>query len=798
MIRNYLTSALRNLHKYPAFSFINIAGLAIGMTACLLISCYVYFELSYDDFHSKADRIYRLTTTVSTPTETFVNAITNYPNGPNITHDFPEVESFVRVADVDLSVKVDDLKIHEPSALAADSSFFGIFDFPLRYGDRSTVLREPFSIVLSESGARKFFGIDNPVGHDLTFTLQDTVFTARVTGVMKDMPSNSQFRGDLIISLSTITAVLGRESVGNWTNHHPRTYLLLKSGTDAVALESKLPAYLERHIGGLMDQLQMHYTLNLHPLKKVYLTFGDYRYAGQTGNITHVYIFLAVAFLVLLAACFNFINLSTARALGRAREVGVRKVIGAGRGQLTGQFLGESVLISLAAMVVAVILSAMLLPLFNQLAGKTVATGLLHDFRLPILLLTGALAVGVFAGIYPAWVLSAFKPVQVLKSGSPGSGRSGGWLRKGLVIGQIALSLALIIATLTVYHQMDYMRSFPLGFRKDQVLVIDGHYDAGLQKFRNALGDLSGVHSASLSSSVPGQDHTSAYSEIENSKGELQQSNVDLYFVDFDYFDLYGLEVVAGRPFSKEFRTDSTQAMILNESAVASLGYTESGQAIGKRFKQWGREGLIVGVVRNFHYHGLHQSIEPLSIRIDPGNFRFVSINLPGGNIPATLGTIRELWNATLPNQPFSYSFLDESFDSQYRTDERFGNLFFYFSVLAIFISVLGMLGLIAYSTRQRTREIGVRKVFGASVASVVGLVSRDFLLLAGVAAFIAIPVAWIAMDRWLESFAYHKRLSWPGFIISVLLMLLIMMVTISFHTLKVALMNPVKTLRNE
>ncbi|WP_353183289.1 ABC transporter permease [Parapedobacter lycopersici] len=798
MIRNYLKTALRNLRKHRIFSFINITGLSVGMTACFLIFLYVSFELSYDSFHTKADRIYRLTTTVSTPTETFEGAITNYPNGPNIKHDFPEVASFVRVADVNLLVKQGDLKINEPHGLAVDSSFFQVFDFGLVQGDPRTALIDPFSVVLSERAAKKYFGTEDPMGRELTLPTGDTVLTVRITGLMHDMPANSQIKGDLLISMSTLTEVLEKESAENWTNHYPSTYLLLNPGADPRALEAKLPDYLERHIGSLMKELQMHYTLRLYPLKEVYLHFGNYRYAGQTGNVVHVYIFGAVALLILLTACFNFVNLSTARAVERAREVGIRKVVGAARGQLTRQFIGESLLVSLIAVVLAIVFSSLLLPLFNQLAGKVISDSLFSNPGALLALCSGALGVGLLAGIYPAWVLSSFKPVKVLKGGVTGSGPAKTWLRKGLVAGQFTLSLALIAATLTVYKQMDYMRSQQLGFRKDQVLVINGYEDRAQEIVKEAITNLPGVRSASLSSSVPGGDHTSAYSEIENVEGALQQSNVDLYFVDFDYFDLYNLEMAAGRSFSREFGTDATQAMVLNEAAVAMLGYSSPQQAIGRRFKQWGHEGRIIGVVKDFHYHSLQTKIQPLSMRIDPSGFQYISVNLAGGDIRTSLNAIKKVWEAQVPDKPFTYEFLDDSFDNQYRGEQRFGSLFFYFSVLAIFISCLGMLGLVAYSTVQRTKEIGVRKVLGASATSVVALISRDFLKLAGIAAVIAVPLVWYIMDRWLTNFAYRTPLSWWIFALSAALMLMITLATIGFHAVKAALMNPVDTLRNE
>jgi putative ABC transport system permease protein len=792
VFRNYLKTAFRNLWKHKAFSFINIMGLTVGMTACFLIFLYVRFELTYDAFNSKADRIYRVVTDLKTPSETIKTSGPSWAVPPNIKDAFPEVEAFVRLTNADMLVRKGDMKFQEDEALFADSAFFQVFDFKLLKGNPKTALSEIMTVVLSQTAARKYFGDEDPMGKTLLFTAKGE--PATVTGLMKDMPQNAQFRTDMLISMSTLTKKFNNQLDEQWTNYGSSAYLLLKPGTQAKALQAKFPDFLEKRNGSEMKQAQMFPTLILEPLKEVYLysTRG-----GSTGNINNVYIFSIIAIFILLIACINFINLTTARSTERAKEVGIRKMAGAGKPQLIRQFIGESVIICGIALLLTLGLAALLLPLFNQLAGKQVSEGIFSNWQYIGLLALAAIAIGLLAGSYPALVLSSFRPVVVLK-GRFATGVKGILLRKGLVVAQFSISIALIIGTIIVYRQMNYMRSRDLGFNKDQTLVIDTGNDPAKEAFKQALTTIPAVKSVSLSSSVPGSGNNGAYSEIENSKGDLQIANLDLYFVDFDYIKQYEMKIVAGRAFAREFMTDTTQAMILNETAVRLFGYSSPQQAIGRRFKQWGREGNIIGVVKDFHFRSLQQDIKPLTMRIEPGGSQLVSIKMGMTNVPATLATIETKWKALVPNRPFSYQFLDELFDKQYRAEERFGKLFFNFAVLAIFISCLGLLGLAAYSTMQRTKEIGVRKVMGASVTSIVNLLSKDFLKLVIISFFIAAPAAWYFMHKWLEGFAYNTPIAWWIFALAGIMALVIALFTISFQAIRAALVNPVKSLKSE
>lgn len=790
--------AFRSLMKRKVFSFINISGLAIGMTACFLIFLYVHFELSYDRFHTKADRIYRLATDVRTPTETIHNGITNLPAPPQIKMDFPEVESFVRLCDFEILVGKGTQHYLEKKMLGADSSFFQVFDFMLLSGDPATALKAPFSVVLSETAARKYFGNEDPMGKALTLTTEDdSAATATVTGIMKDLPENSMIKAEMLLSLSTITQFYSHNNADNWTNHWPATYLLLRPGTNVKALEARLPDFFNRHVRELMEKNKMFYTLTLHPLKEVYLHFGGKQYAGVTGNIQHVYVFSIVAILIILIACFNFINLTTARAAERAREVGVRKVIGAEGRQLIFQFIGESLIVSLVAFLLTLLLAALLLPLFNQLAGKTISHSIFENPYAPGLLLLGAIGTGLLAGLYPAVVLSSFKPVTVLK-GRFVTSHKGIFLRKGLVVTQFAISLALMAATVIIYRQVAYMRNYQLGFRKDQMVVIPTYSDKTQLMLKQVVERLPGVKGCSLSSSYPGSGNPNAYTVLENSHGEFQQANMALYFVDFNYISLYEMKMVAGRSFSTAYATDSSQAMIINEAAAKILGYSKPEDAIGRRYSQWGSKGRIIGVMKNFHMRSLQETIQPLTMRIDPRSWGALSVSISAQHTPAVIAGLEKEWRKLVPDKPFKYDFLDASFNTQYRSEEQFGNLFLYFSMLAIFISCLGLLGLAAYSTVQRSKEIGIRKVMGASVLNIVTLLSGDFIKLVLLAAVIAIPVIWYSMQQWLNSFAYRATLSWWVFPVVGMAAVAIALLTISWQAIRAALMDPVQSLKSE
>ena len=794
MIKNYLRVAFRNLWRHKGFSLLNILGLTIGMSACFLVFLYVRFELSYDDFHSKGNRIYRVVTDIVNPSETLHFSVAAPAMPVNAKRDFPEIEKQVRFDPGSMLVRRGQLKIQEDNMAFADSTFFEVFDFPLLKGDPVKALREPFSVVLSETAAKKYFGSADPMGQQLI--LSDDNNPGTVTGIMKDMPENTELKADMLVSMYS-GARYDTSRDQNWGGFGDFSYFLLRPNTDPHALQQKFPSFLVNHIGKFMKENNQTYTYLLEPLKDVYLK--STRGGTVSGSLTNVYVFSIVGVFILLIAGINFVNLTTARSTERAREVGIRKVIGAERGQLTGQFLGESVILCLIAFVLSVGLCAALLPSFNFLAGKTISTGIFHHPGYIGTLLLIGIGIGILAGIYPALVLSAFQPIVVLK-GRFASGNKGLLLRKGLVISQFTISIGLIVATLLVGLQLNYMRHQALGFSKDQELVLNTHGDNHRDALKEELRRLPGVTSVAMSSNTPGSGAMNAYSIIQNQKGEMQICSPDLFFVDFDFIPQYEFKLVAGRAFSRAFGTDTTQAMVLNEAAVRMLGYHTPQDALGRNFSQWGRTGKIIGVVKDFHYRSLQQVIRPLSLRIERDGCSQISVKVQARDLKGTIASIETAWHTIIPYRPFSYFFVDEKFDRQYRAEERFGKLFLYFSVLAILISCLGLLGLASYSTLQRTKEIGVRKVLGASVGGIVGLLSKDFLWLVGIAFGVATPVSFFLMKGWLDGFYYRINIfsAWWIFLLAGVGALAIALLTISFQALKAALANPVTSLRSE
>jgi putative ABC transport system permease protein len=793
MIKNYFKIAFRNLWRHKTFSFINIMGLAVGLTACFLIFLLVSFEMSYDSFHTKSNRIYRLVTDLKTPSDDLHIPVTSWAFAPKIKSDMPEVEAFTRVSGGSFLVKKDNLKFQEDKMLFADSSLFEVFDFKLIKGNPHTVLKNPFSIVLSESAAKKYFGKEDPMGKILSFSGDN--IPATVTGIMRNIPENSQIKTDFFVSMSSFTQNINKGIDDQWGNFGAVSFLLLKPETSADALEKKFPQFLNNWIGKDMDKAQMHYTFFLEPLQDVYLY--STRDGGKSGNIKNVYIFSLIAIFILLIACFNFINLTTARASERAKEVGVRKMAGATKNQLAKQFIGESILLCLIAFLLSLALSALFLPMFNQLSGKIISPGIFSDLSKIGNLFLLSIFIGLLAGAYPAIVLSSFKPIVVLK-GRFTTGMKGVLLRKGLVVAQFSISIALIIGTIIVYSQMQFMRMQDLGFNKDQMMILDTNGDPAGGTFKQSISTIPGVKSVSLSSSAPSLGNSSAYSEVENRNGDLQVGTLALYNIDVDFIPQYEMKIIAGRNFSKDFPADTTHSMIINEAAVKMFGFSSADQIIGKRFKQWGREGKVIGVIKNFNYRSLQKNIEPLSMRLEPNSQSLVNINIQSANIPGTIAAIESKWKEMIPGRPFSYIFLDESFNKQYENEDRFGKLFFNFSILAILISCLGLLGLASYSTLQRTKEIGVRKVLGASVSNITSLLSKDFIKLVLIALLIASPIAYWGMYSWLQSFAYRIDIHWWIFIVAGLIALFIALFTVSFQAMKAAMANPVKSLRTE
>jgi len=794
MIKNYIKIAFRNLWKHKGFSFINIIGLAVGMTACFLIFMYVRFELSYDKFNANFEHIYRLNTDIKSPNEVLHWSSASPPMGPALQADYPEVIANTRIFGASFLVESNNEKFQENNLAFTDASIFKIFTFPFIKGDPATALSAPFSVVLTETIAKKYFGNTDAVGKSL---LLDGKHPVNITGVIKDVPLNSHFNFDMLISSSTMEK-LKLINMNEWGNFSNYTYLLLANGYDASKLQAKLPAFLIKHISEDKRKRGYNYTLFVEPLKEVYM--DNFRGAPVNGSLTNVYIFSVVAIFILLIACINFINLTTARATERAKEVGLRKVVGAGKNQLVIQFLGESIMVCLIAFIFSIVLSLLFLPLFNQLAGKIISNSIFEQGYI-FTLFAIALLIGFLAGVYPALVITNFSITSVIK-GRFVSSVKGILLRKGLVIVQFTVSIVLIVGTIIVYNQLNYMRSQSLGFKIDQMAVLDFNGDSVVQSqqqsIKNELRKIQGVISISGSSTTPGNGNSVAYTEAESRSGSSFPINMNLYDVDYDFIPQYGMKVIAGRAFSTEFATDSVQAFVINETAVKSLGYASPNDAIGKRFNQWGGKGKIIGVTKDFHFESLQQNVKPLNFRINLKNVNVFTVKIKGGDIPNTIAAIQSKWKQLAPQRPLNYSFLDDNFNKQYATEDRFGKLFMYFAILAIVISCMGLLGLASYSTLQRTREIGIRKVLGATIPGIVNMLSQEFIKLVFIAALIAFPLAWYGMHNWLKDFAYRINISWWVFAVAALLAFFIALATISFQAIRAALANPVKSLRSE
>ncbi|MBZ9629720.1 ABC transporter permease [Salegentibacter sp. LM13S] len=794
MIRNYFKIAWRHLWKFKAYAALNIGGLAIGMSAGFLLLLYIIFEFSYDNFHSKSDRLYRVVTDITTPSGEHENTSVDWNILSELQSELPQIEDYTRVQNTDLDVRVNSETYQENEVIAADASLFNLFDFKLVQGDPATALTAPLSIILSENTAKKYFGAKNPLGRVLK--IMDGKYNAKVTGVVKDFPENTLIKGDMILSLSTYTEVIDPSLKDSWAEFSNYGYVLLNQDASPEILEEKIKKYNEEAHGDIMNKTQLKLVYRLEPLKDVYLFSNQ---GNVNGKISNVYTFGIVAVFIILIAAINFINLTTARSTERAKEVGIRKVIGAQKRQLTFQFLSESMIICFFAFIFSIGLTALVLPYFNELAGKVVASTIFDQPSNLLILFGIAMGIALIAGSYPAWVLSSFKTTYVLK-GKFSRSSKGTWLRKGLVISQFTISVLLIIGTIIIYKQTNFMRAKDLGFNKEQLLVLETGVGTGQDRLKSALAENPNILSMSTSSGVPGGGgkKEAILSTVENKKGHNQSLALIRNHVDVHYIPQLDLKLVAGRNFSNELASDSTTALIINEKTTQMLGYANPKNAIGKKFDQGDRKGQIIGVVRDFHFTSLQKEIRALSIVMGGNQNQLLNLKVNTENLQETISTIETYWERYIPKKTFDYYFLDEFFDRQYRSEEQFGTLFLIFTILALFIASLGLLGLASYSIMQRRREIGIRKIMGASVLSILNLVSADFLKLILISISIASPIAWYFTYNWLQDFAYRISIEWWVFVTAGLVTLFISLLIVSFQVIKAAIANPIKSLRTE
>jgi putative ABC transport system permease protein len=810
MFKNFLKVALRNLWKNKAFSAINIAGLSVGLAVCLLIVLYVKDELSYDKYNTQSENIYRVDADIYFNGTQFISAVSPAPLVPTLMKDYPQVVQYTRLRNFgDILVRKDNQNIQNHNSVFADSTFFQVFSIPMIKGNRLTALNEPNSIVIDETTARKYFNSTDVVGKTLYV---DNSVNCKITGVIRDFPPQSHFHFSFIRPMHDTY----HDDQGDWLSNNYPSFVLVRPGVTKASLQKAVDATINNYLVKQLDQVlhmnandlkhsSNHFIYPVMPLTDIHLHSNKSYEFEANGNITYVYIFSIIAIFILLIACVNFMNLSTARSANRAKEVGIRKVAGSLRSNLITQFLTESVLTSFFSLVIAIGIAALLLPLFNQLAGKQMSVWTLFSTWLLPVLVALIIVVGCIAGSYPAFYLSSFQPVQVLK-GNIAKGFKSSWLRSGLVVFQFFISISLIIGTIVIYNQLTYIRSREIGYNRDQVLVINNTYalDKNIKTFRQDMLKISGVQGAAIAGNLPVE---TSYSQNGWFKDPTLDAKQVIILTDFNadqnYIPTLGMKMVSGRNFSTDFPTDSS-AVIINETAAKLIGfknpltetlYRPSGYASNGGFAS--KAFRIIGVVKDFNFNSMHDKVGPLIIELSE-NYGRIAMRINTKNIPALISEVEKKWNSMGPGQPFSYTFLDADFNKIYNAEQRTGKLFITFAIFAIFIACLGLFGLVTYAAEQRIKEIGVRKVLGASVGEIVAMISKDFIKLVLIAFVIAFPVAWLMMNKWLQSFAYRINISWWVFALAGSLTIVIALITVSFQAIKAAMANPTNSLRSE
>ena len=800
MLRNYLKIAWRNIWKNKVFSAINIFGLSIGLACCILMFLLIQHELSYDKFNVQAKNIYRITSVMDGTDGKRNLAITPAPWAPLMKKDYPEIKNFVRLLKDEKATvgQTGEQHYYENDLLYSDSTFFDVFSFSLSKGNAALALEQPNSIILSKETAIKYFGEADPIGKTLEINSFGRNFNVQVTGVANDIPSNSHFTFNGLISLQTLGDLSNL-----WSFHMFQSYLLINNTASKAGLEKKFAGFVNKYIinNPAADGKQ---DIFLQPLTSIHLHSQMVGEIGTNGSATYVYVFTGIALFILLIACFNFTNLSTARSVSRAKEVGLRKVVGAERRQLIGQFLGETTLLAVIALILAVIIAAIALPVFNQLSQRELSILDGNNYGLLFLLVALVLFVGLLAGIYPATVLSSFKPVEVLK-GKFQKSFKGIAFRKVLVTFQFAISIALVAGTILVFKQLQFLQTKKLGFDKDNVAIITLPRDtdsAKLQSLKLSLLNDPSVTSVAAASSVPSANIP--VNLVNDGSIDLKKSSsMQMLFADNDFIRTMKMKIVAGRDFTGSYATDKSEGFVLNEEAVRKLGWENAEQAIGKTF-QWVqpnvvlKAGKIIGVVQDFNITPLKSPVQPLVMHYFPGRFQYLYVRFNGSNGSNAVDAAGEKFKALYPNQFFEYSFLDETLNALYASEKKLSKIFGYFSFLAILIACLGILGLSLYSIQQRIKEIGIRKVLGANVMSITSELMKEFFKPVLIAAVIATPVAWYGISKWLEEFAYRIQINWMVFVFSAVIVFAIAILTMSFQAIKAAKANPVKNLRTE
>jgi putative ABC transport system permease protein len=799
MIKNYFKTALRNLRKNKLYTFINVLGLTTGISSCIFLGLYIGDELSYDKFHSNADRIARVTMEYSNGGTIGKFAQTGTKVGPQFSRSFPDIEAFVRTFKFGRVVSNGEKVFDEKNILYADSSFFNIFSFSLVRGNPLTALNAPYQIVLTKKMALKYFGKEDAMGKSLKMSSSDNY---TVTGIAVDPPENSQIRFDFVASFNS----LDDSRTEDWWTANDITYLLLNNPTSFTRLQEQISAFMKspqiRKQAGVTGNDYLTY--HLEPLKKVHL-YSPLAGSEPNGNITYIYVLGLIALLILAIACVNYTNLSTAQSSSRNGEISIRKVMGARRWQIFGQYLGESAMLSGIALLFAVLLCIELLPLFNRLSDKSLSISLLLH-PVPLIFLFGlGILVCLLSGAYPAFVLSGAKLINLLKNGFRFSSTSGS-LRKVLIVFQFIISVFLVISTIIILQQLSFIRNKNLGYEKEHVLVlpVDPRMHRDYDAIKTSIGLYPQVQSVGGAYESPTHVQWGDGIQVDNGSRK-KELTVTCLPSDLDLVKTLRMQIIAGSDFSPAdlLRMDTSfnyknfhYTFILNEAAVKAIGWKPE-EAIGKTIIK-GAPGTVKAVIKDFNFSSLHEAISPMVLFLDTQYIHQMFVRISGKDIPGTLAYLQTLWKERVPYRPFEYHFLDEDYNALYKVETRAGQLFSVFSGIAIFLACMGLFALAAFTTLQRTKEIGIRKVLGASLLNITGLLSKDFLKLVFIAAILAIPLAWWAGYDWLEDFAYRIEIRWWVFFLSTGLALLIALLTISFHAIRAAIANPAESLRTE
>jgi len=786
MLKNLIKTAVRHILKHFGYSVLNILGLTLGISSALFLIIYVADEISYDHYHEKADRIYRVSTTIKEPDDKFTWIVAQIPFGPQVVHDYPEVQSFVRFIPMPRALyKFEDKEFNEENFFYVDSTLFDIFSYKVIKGEVKSALLAPKKIILTEKIANRYFGKSDPIGKTLT-TGNDTY---EVTGVIQDVPSNSHFRFDAVASRNNLP-----KQLGSWGNFGVYTYLLFPANFDVKAFETKMQGMYETYMKPIFGPMNITLSYILEPITRIHLYSTNANEPEPTGSITYVYIFGIVAIFLVLIAAMNYMNLATARSTKRAREVGLRKVVGSRRSPLVLQFLSESMAFTFISLIISIILIILLLPIFNHLAGKSFNLQVIYSPVVIISLLAVMIIVGIFGGSYPAFFLSRFSPVTVLK-GEITPGSAGSLFRKILVVIQFTVSVIMIICTLIVFTQLNYLKTMDQGFDQKNVisLQLNGPMSRKYPVLKQGLLENPNVKFVTSTNSSVGEGSGKLIFNVETDQG-MAQKGVNFTLVDHDFIETMGIKMVSGRAFQQNMPSDTLSAVVVNETFVNRMGWKDP---IGKKVEAGDANTLrarVIGVMKDYHQTGMYNDIESLLMAYRPLN-DIIYIKLSGNETQPTLSFIETKWKEIFPGQPFVYTYLSERFNRQFDADEKRGLIFTMFTILAILIACLGLFGLASYMVEQRTKEIGIRKVFGANENTILRLISRDFLILVSIGIVIAVPVAYYFMSRWLENYVYRTKIGVPLLLSAALLTILITFITISYKAYQAAIMNPANAL---